>query len=69
MAYATSLQNVQSDLSRSNLRARIADYFSRRRVFRTTLRELQALSDRELADLGLHRSMLRRIAQQAANEM
>lgn len=40
---------------------------ARRRVFRTTLNELQALSNRELADLGLHRSQLRQIALDAAN--
>ena len=38
----------------------------RRRSYRTTLRELMALSNRELADLGLHRSMLRGIAKEAA---
>ncbi len=43
-----------------------AGYFARRRVFLTTLNELQALSNRELADLGLHRSQLRQIALEAA---
>lgn len=40
----------------------------RRSLYNRTLREMHALSDRELADLGLHRSELRRIAWQAANE-
>ncbi|ETX13061.1 hypothetical protein OCH239_13695 [Roseivivax halodurans JCM 10272] len=40
----------------------------RRRVYKQTLNELSALSNRELADLGLHRSQLRGIAWQAAYE-
>lgn len=38
----------------------------RRRVFKQTVRELQALSNRELADLGMHRSMITRVANEAA---
>ena len=48
----------------SNWRASL----ERRRVYKRTLNELSALSNRELADLGLHRSQLRGIAWQAANE-
>ncbi|MBF9034490.1 DUF1127 domain-containing protein [Rhodobacterales bacterium HKCCE2091] len=36
------------------------------RVFRQTFNELNALSDRELADLGIARSMISRIAYDAA---
>ena len=36
------------------------------RVYRTTIRELSALSDRDLADLGLSRSMIADIAHEAA---
>ena len=43
-------------------RARCAQY----RVYRKTLSELGELSNRELADLGLNRSMLKRIALEAA---
>ncbi|WP_424831100.1 DUF1127 domain-containing protein [Ruegeria sp.] len=39
--------------------------FVRHRVYRQTVNELSALSNRELADLGLHRSMIRRVAMQA----
>lgn len=38
----------------------------RRRVFKQTVRELQALSNRELADLGLTRGMITRVANEAA---
>ena len=37
------------------------------RVYRTTLAELQTLSNRELADLGLHSSELKRIAWESAH--
>lgn len=40
--------------------------FQKYRTYRQTLDELEALSDRELADLDLHRSMLRAIAYRAA---
>ncbi|MCG7630406.1 DUF1127 domain-containing protein [Epibacterium sp. MM17-32] len=46
------------------LREKIAQY----RVYRQTLTELNALSGRELADLGLNRSMLKRVALEAAYE-
>ncbi len=38
----------------------------RRRVYVQTLTELRALSDRDLADLGLHRSLIRAVAKDAA---
>ncbi|WP_343082244.1 DUF1127 domain-containing protein [Ostreiculturibacter nitratireducens] len=38
----------------------------RRRVFKQTLRELNQLSNRELADLGIARSMITRVAHEAA---
>ena len=41
---------------------------SRRRysTYRQTVRELESLSERELLDLGLHRSMIENIALEAA---
>ena len=38
----------------------------RRAVYRRTLRELKALSVRELADLGLHPSIIEEVAREAA---
>ncbi|MEO0401339.1 MAG: DUF1127 domain-containing protein [Pseudomonadota bacterium] len=37
-----------------------------RRVYLTTFAELNALSNRELADLGMHRSELKRVAWESA---
>jgi uncharacterized protein YjiS (DUF1127 family) len=39
---------------------------ARRRMFNQTACELNALTDRELADLGIHRADIRQIAMQAA---
>ena len=38
----------------------------RRRIYSQTLSELRALSDRELTDLGMSRSMIAEIARDAA---
>jgi uncharacterized protein YjiS (DUF1127 family) len=42
-----------------------AEAFAAWRLYRRTLDELRELSNRELADLGLNRSMLRRAAFEA----
>ena len=71
MAYATQTSQIQGALAArisealDNIRTR----FERRRVYKRTLTELQSLSTRELADLGLNRSMLARVAYQAAYEV
>lgn len=44
----------------------LQETLGRHRVFRQTLNELGALSDRELADLGINRSMIPGIAMEAA---
>lgn len=43
--------------------------FARRKVYRDTLNELRALSDRELMDLGINRANMRSIAYDAAYKM
>jgi len=43
--------------------------FAKYRVYRRTYAELSALTNRELADLGLHRSEVRRVALEAAGEL
>lgn len=50
----------------SGLRSTLAERMAKRKVFVTTLRELQSLSDRDLADLGLARSHIKGIAFEAA---
>lgn len=50
----------------AHLTKSIREAFERRRVYNRTVRELRALSSRELADLGLHRSMITRVALEAA---
>lgn len=71
MAYVTSTPT--SSVNTRGFVARIEDYLAAfraaletRRVFRTTLTELQALSTRDLADMGLNPSNLRQIAWETA---
>lgn len=72
MAYANDIQNTAAkpglnDRLTAALNA-LAKYRAQRRIYKATLNELSALSDRELADLGLARSEIRRIARSAAND-
>lgn len=48
------------------VRATAAEAFGKWRVYRNTLNELQGLSTREMADLGINPSMIRSIATEAA---
>ncbi|MFL4470734.1 DUF1127 domain-containing protein [Tateyamaria armeniaca] len=71
MAYYNELAQ-RSDLVERTL-ATLAQYFeaaaarhAARRVYKTTLNELSDLSNRELADLGMHRAELKRVAWEAA---
>ena len=61
MAYA----NTAAPRS-AGLLARIVDAMAARKVYRTTLNELRALDNRDLADLGISRSMITAIAHEAA---
>ena len=70
MAYVTSNRTISNGMG---LGARLNEIgkdivaaWRSYRVYRETLTELQALSTRELADLGLNASMLRSIALEAA---
>ena len=71
MAYATEVTRAPSAFGAllSTLTVDLKARFARRKVYNTTFRELASLSDRELSDLGLNRSMIRRVAYQAAYEM
>ena len=50
----------------SDTRATLTERFARYRTYRQTLTELGSLSDRDLADLGLHRADIRGVAHEAA---
>ncbi len=60
-------------LSKRHSASSVADWFhglqtrfTQYRMYRKTLKELSVLGNRELEDLGLNRSMLKRVAYQAA---
>ena len=69
MAYAThhGIRSGLSPLARvSDLFRALGDAWSRWRVYMRTYNELSALSTRELNDLGISRSMITRLAYEAA---
>ena len=66
MAYITQYTSgLLSQLPRS-IWARIAERWQRYTVYRRTYAELDALSSRELADMGISRSTISRLAREAA---
>jgi len=52
----------------AGLFGRIAGAFVRRRIYKRTYAELNALTTRELDDLGISRSMISRLAREAADK-
>ena len=68
MAYATEIHALHGDITHriaaayKSATTRFASY----RVYRKTIAELSVLSTRELDDLGLSRSMIKRTAFEAA---
>lgn len=70
MAYAnTSVRHIGFGF-RDRIAAFVRTYnegVERRRVYRKTYDELSLLSDRDLEDLGLHRSQIAQVALDAAN--
>lgn len=65
--------NTNRGALRQDFTGRIAAWFrdagesiQRHRTYRHTMHELQALSDRELRDLAINRSMIKTIAYEAA---
>ncbi|MFP4326484.1 MAG: DUF1127 domain-containing protein [Paracoccaceae bacterium] len=68
MAYAQDLAGARAGLGgKLRILARdLSERYARHRLYRRTVNELRSLSSRELADLGLHRSMITRVAWQAA---
>ncbi|WP_109467590.1 DUF1127 domain-containing protein [Albibacillus kandeliae] len=68
MAHNISLPAQPHGLSNRlrNLVGDIKDALARRAVYRKTLAELSSLSNRDLGDLGISRSGIRRLALEAA---
>ena len=48
------------------LRVQLAENAAKRKIYRTTLNELQTLSPRDLTDLGIAPTMIEEIAREAA---
>ena len=44
----------------------VQEMVRKRGIYTRTLRELRGLTDRDLSDLGLHRSMIAEVAREAA---
>lgn len=71
MAYVTDIRVPGfSIVDRLNaLRADLALRARKNRAYRKTLNELSAMSARELADIGINRSMISEISRAAAEEI
>ncbi len=70
MAYATQTDRALGGATLTQrlggARGTLAERFARYRTYRKTLNELAQLSDRDLADLGVHRADIAGIARDAA---
>ena len=67
MAYVNSRSASLSISDRfSSIVKTVKDALARRQLFNRTLSELSALSDRDLADLGLNRASIGDVAREAA---
>lgn len=68
MAYVNATRSTHASFG-DRIAAAVADLkdgLRRRRIYKQTVRELNGLTSRELADLGIHRAMITRIALEAA---
>lgn len=68
MAYVNGIRRIEIGLAEraAAFLSGLRDNRRRYRVYRQTVNELNALSERELADLGIHRSSISAIAMEAA---
>ena len=68
MAFASDNRTAGFSLIQTagNLVALVSDRLEKRKQFTQTVNELSSLSNRELADLGIARSMITRVARDAA---
>jgi uncharacterized protein YjiS (DUF1127 family) len=68
MAYVNTTRATHSTLADrfGSLFAGVKAVVARRRIYDQTVRELRALTDRELTDLGISRALIASIATEAA---
>ncbi len=68
MAYAISTRSTGFNFGAflSNTAATVKAFFARRAIYAQTLAELNALSDRDLSDLGIARFQIADLAREAA---
>jgi uncharacterized protein YjiS (DUF1127 family) len=70
MTFANETHRAQQELTLGSwfrdLHATLTERAAKYRMYRATLNELSSLSDRDLADLGLHRAMIADVAHDAA---
>lgn len=68
MALANDILRLEAGIADrlGEIMRRIRERMEKRRKYRQTVDELRALSSRELNDLGIHESMIERIAHEAA---
>jgi len=68
MAFVTDIRTNGHSLADrfAVYRAAWADAAAKRKLYKETKNELDALSNRDLSDLGIHRSMIKSIATKAA---
>lgn len=68
MAYAPTITDTPAGLAARvfHVLAYLADRRRKHALYHDTLSELSAMSDRDLADIGLRRGMIEDIARQAA---
>ncbi len=69
MAFATDTRSLGATIGQrfSEFRASVTDQYAKYAIYRNTVSELNSLTDRDLADLGLTRSMIRGVAAEAAS--
>ena len=66
MAQAITSHSSFARFNGEGVLARVAAHFAARRRYLATRRELAALSDRDLADLGINRGNIAEVAKDAA---
>ncbi len=68
MAYLTTTSATDTSFTARATAAfqHVVASYKQHRLYRETFNELSALSNRELADLGLHRSNLQQVARESA---